>query len=103
MNLNSNGDAHITVIPFCPHNSENRRIELLVRRLYFWYNETFDHLVNDETVTQFLKQARMFGATIYPDCPELGCSAINCEENYKNGEAAVNEIHYKGQVIYCRS
>lgn len=102
MLTNSNGDAYITVIPYCPHSNDNSRIELIIKRLYFWYNETFDHMVNDETITQFLKQAQMFGATVYPDCPELGCSA-NYEEDYKNGEAAVSEILYKGQVIYSKA
>ena len=103
MLTNCNGDTYITVIPFCSHCKKNFRREIIVHKLCFWFNESFDHRVNDESIREFLSNVKMFGASIYPDYPELGCFAINRNEIFSPaGKTGVGEIYYKGEVIYCR-
>lgn len=98
------GDTYITVIPYCPHCSEYFRKEIIVERLCFWLDNTINHPVNDESIKQFLRNVSLFGASVYPDYPELGCFAINGDESFNpTGKTGVSEIHYKGEVIYCRS
>lgn len=100
------GDNYITVIPYCPHCACHFRNPITIYKLCFWLNDKLDHTVTEETVQQFLIQAKLFGATVYPDYPELGCYAINSnnEEQYSpTGKTGVNEISYNGQIIYCRA
>jgi len=104
MLTSNNGDAQITVIPYCPHCSKQHRRKIVIRTLCFWFNNTINHPVDDESIQQFLKNVQMFGASVYPDFPELGCFAINGDESFSPaGKTRVGEIHYKGEVIYCRS
>ena len=99
---NSNGNC-ILVVPFYPFASNAIFDPLRIEKLYFWHKETFDHPVNEETLKFFLFHAQLFGASVYPGCPELGCIAINVPAEYSNGETGVNQIHYKGEVVYSRN
>jgi hypothetical protein len=98
----ANGNC-IIVVPFYPIAPNVIFKQLNIDRLFFWHKGTFDHTVNEETLKFFLFHVQLFGATVYPDCPELGCIAINAPAEYNNGETGVNQIHYKGQVVYCRN
>ncbi|WP_143774021.1 hypothetical protein [Niastella vici] len=98
------GEDHVTVIPFCPHCACHFRNPVIVYKLCFWFNDKLDHVVTEQSVQQFLLQANLYGATIYPDYPELGCYAINTDEQFSPaGKTRVSEIHYRGHVIYSRS
>lgn len=100
----NNGDTYITVVPYCPHCSTQHRKGIVIRKLCFWFNNTISHAVDEESILQFLKNVKLFGACVYPDFPELGCFAINGDESFSPaGKTRVGEIHYKGEVIYCRS
>ena len=103
MFTNSNGDAHITVIPYCLYGNEKVRQKIKTQTLCFWFDNTIYHPVNDESIKHFLMHVKMFGASINPDKPESGCFAINAGESLNPVYQSVSEIHYKGQVIYCRS
>jgi hypothetical protein len=98
------GEDHITVIPFCPHCACQFRNPIIVYKLCFWLNNKLDHVVTKESVSQFILQAKLYGATIYPDYPELGCYAINTDEQFSPaGKTRVSEIHYRDKVIYSGS
>jgi hypothetical protein len=100
------GDNHVTVIPYCPHCACHFRNPVTIYKLCFWLNDKLDHTVSEESVQQFLLQAKLFGATVYPDYPELGCFAIdnnNNEQFCPTGKTVVNEIRYNGQIIYRRT
>ena len=96
---NANGNC-IIVIPFIPFDANIIYNPLKIDKLYFWYKNTFDHPVNSETLRFFLFHAHLYGATVYPECPELGCIAVNNPASLSNGEKDVNEISYNGEVIY---
>ena len=95
-------NAFIIVIPYS-QNQVTYCKEIVVSNLYFWHNNTFHHPINDETIALFLLHVKMFGATVFPENPKKGCLSINGDNNYEPGETAVSQIHYKGDVIYCRS
>lgn len=99
---NSNSNC-IIVVPFHPVSVNFVFNSLRIDKLYFWYKDTFDHPVNEETIKYFLHHAKLFGATVYPDCPELGCIAINVPECYNKGETSVDQIKYKGELVYLRT
>ena len=95
-------DDFITVIP-SQHANNSQQKRIVISTLYFWHCNSFHHRINDLTIHQFLLHVKMFGATVFPENPEKGCLAIDGGKQYKPGEAPVSEIHYKGQLIYCRS
>ena len=92
----------ITVIPYFECHPPSYT-EVVVNKLYFWYNNTFSHPINDETISRFLLNVKMFGATIFPERPEKGCISLDGDKSFDPGEIMVSQIHYKGDVIYCRS
>lgn len=98
----ANGNC-IIVIPFHPTNVNMVFNQLKIDRLYFWHKNTFDHPVNEETFNYFLFHAKLYGATVFPGCPELGCKAINVSASLEQGEMDVNQILYKGQIVYTKS
>jgi hypothetical protein len=97
----ANGNC-IIVIPCNLFSLDALFRPLQIDKLYFWHQNTFNHPVTEQTLKYFLFHVQLFGATVYPDCPELGCSAINSSAFLNKGESAVSQIHYKGQLIYCR-
>ena len=98
---NANGNC-IIVIPFDCATFEVIQKRIIVHKLHFWYNNTLDHPVNKQNLELFLSHVKMFKPTVYPDAPESGCYALNIPATYKNGEAGVHQIHYMGQIVYCR-
>lgn len=97
------GDENITVIPYCPQLSTGNTTSILISKLCFWFNNKFNHEVNHDSINAFMLHVKLFGASVYPDYPELGCYAINGDEiTGIQGKVLVGEIHYKGEVIYCR-
>jgi hypothetical protein len=97
----ANGNC-IIVIPFDWTTFEVIEKRLVVYKLYFWHDDSYDHAVNEQNLNLFLLQLKMFKPTIYPNAQELKCCALNVPFAYQHGEAGVHQIHYKGQVVYCR-
>lgn len=98
---NSNGNC-IKVIPFNLITMDIMPDPLSIEKLCFWYNQKFNHPVSEETLKFFLSHVVLFGAIVFPNSPELGCIAINASANYSKDEAGVNQIVYKGELIYSR-
>jgi hypothetical protein len=105
MSYKSSGDDQfITIIPYCPERPDRFREKIVIRKLNFACNDVYAHPVNDESIRKFLLHIKLFGASFYPDFPEFGCYAINADEVFTPGDkCGVSEIHYKGEVIFCRS
>jgi len=102
MQQNNSNDNCIIVIPFDCITLEIIQKRIIVHVLCFWYNRSLDHPVTDQNIERFLSQLKMFKPTVYPDSPELGCRALDVPANYQKGEVGVHQIHYMGQVVYCR-
>ena len=102
-NNSLNEDDFITVIPSHEAFDDFHGKRVVIEKLYFWHDNTFDHPINDRTINQFLLHVKMFGATVFPDHPGLGCLSINGDKKYEKGEVTVHQILYKGDVIYCKS
>lgn len=92
----------IIVIPFDCTTLEIIPTRLIVHKLTFWHNKTYDHPVNEKNVERFLSQLKIFKPTVNLNAPELRCCAVDVPSVYNNGEAGVYQIHYMGEVVYCR-
>lgn len=104
MSGNNNKCDYITIIPYCPHCAAIYRNKIVVRKLCFWSENKFDHTVTEASLKQFLLHVKIYGASVYPDFPELGCYAIDGDKTFSPaGKTGVSEIHYNGEVIWCRN
>ena len=102
MQHNNANSSCITVIPFDGTTLETIQRPLVVYKLCFWHGNTYEHQVNEQNLGLFLSQLKLFKPTINPGAQELKCYAINVPTFYQDGEAGVHQIHYMGQIVYCR-
>lgn len=90
----------ITVVVRYPFSSDDEKLQLSITSLVYRNGTAAVHPVNQQTLDHFLKQAHIYGATVFPTTPTAGCYAINGEYLTHAGEWPVSEIYFDGQLIY---
>ncbi|WP_127127980.1 hypothetical protein [Pseudoflavitalea rhizosphaerae] len=92
-------EEFITVIPYSDSTSlPEQRIR--IHKLCFWHENQYAHAVNNSNIHAFLKKAKLFGATIFPDQPNSGCFVWESELRTESGELPVFQIIYNEEIVY---
>lgn len=97
----STTENFIMVVPCCSILNEPGIPRIRIEKLCYWHDGECEHPVNDGSIGLFLRNANLYNVSVYPEHPHLGCYAMDNDIQPENGEIYVQDIYYKGNLIYC--